>query len=319
MTHNMRNSRAPSRVSHVSRAWRDERDFAAMRHLLSLGRAAANGCYYVHPGDLNWWTNYPPNPAHAGESIRLWHEGDRLLAWCLMERAAASLDVYVHPEIFGTPLHGEIFAWSARWAEGEGRAAKAETLSSIWLRETDTVTRALYAEHGFGDGANRDVHFERALDDDIPAPALPEGYRITDARTESDFLFRAQATHGAFGIERPWDAYCEKNLGFFRSAAYQGANNLVAVSPDNRGASACTIWFDTHTCVGLFEPVGTHPNFQRKGLGKAVLFEGLRRMRTAGMTKAIVSTPATNAAAIALYQSVGFKIVWTFCNPTKAL
>jgi mycothiol synthase len=301
------------------RAWRDARDFEAMRLLLSLGRASDNGCYYVHPGDLNWWTHYPPNPARAAKHIRLWEEGERLLAWCLVEPSDASLDVYVLPGIFGTSLHGEIFAWSARWAEAEGRAAKAGTLSNIWVSEHDAITRALYAEHGFVDGADHDVHFERTLNDAVPASVLPDGFRITDARTEADFLFRAQATHGAFGPHRLWDAYWQKNLGFFHSAVYQGANNLVVVSPDKRGAAACVIWFDHHTRVGLFEPVGTHPDFQRRGLGKAVLYEGLRRMHAAGMTKAIVSTPAGNAPAIALYQSVGFVIVWAFFTPTKNL
>lgn len=308
-----------TRIHSEPRAWRDARDFEAMRLLLSLGRAAHNRCYYVHPGDLNWWTHYPPNPAHAAEYISVWEEGERLLAWCLIEPDGASLDVYVHPEIFGAPLHGEIFAWSARWAEAQWRAAKATTLSNFWVSERDAVTRALYAEQGFVDGADHDVHFERALDDAIPAPVLPHGYRITDAQTEADFLFRAQATHGAFGLERPWDAYWQKNLGFFHSAAYVGANNLVAVSPEKRGAAACVIWLDHHTRVGLFEPVGTHPDFQRKGLGKAVLYEGLRRMQVAGMTKAIVSTPAGNAAAIALYQSVGLRVVWRFCTPVKNL
>lgn len=306
------------------RAWRDERDFEAMRLLLSLGRAAHNGCYYVHPGDLNWWTHYPPNPAQAAAGIRLWEEGERLLAWCEIVPEDASMDVYVHPEVFGTALHSEVFTWSVRWAEEEARAVKATTLSNIWVHEHDAVTRALYAEHGFVEGADRDVHFERALNGAVPVPVLPDGFRITDARTEADFLFRAQATHGAFGLHRPWDAYWQKNLGFFHSAVYQGANNLVAVSPSEHGAAghgaaACVIWFDHHTRVGLFEPVGTHPDFQRKGLGKAVLYEGLRRMQAAGMTKAIVSTPASNAPAIALYQSVGFAIVWTFCTMQKAL
>ena len=54
-------------------------------------------------------------------------------------------------------------------------------------------------------------------------------------------------------------------------------------SPDGRGASACTIWFDPVNAVGLFEPVATHPDFQGKGLGKAVMAEGLRCMKVAGM------------------------------------
>ena len=39
----------------------------------------------------------------------------------------------------------------------------------------------------------------------------------------------------------------------------------------NGFAAACTIWFDQVNGVGLFEPVATHPDFQGRGLGKAVM------------------------------------------------
>jgi len=62
------------------------------------------------------------------------------------------------------------------------------------------------------------------------------------------------------------------------------------------------------TKIGHFEPVGTHPDFQRKGLGKSLLFEGLRRLKSEGMDAADVCTNHDNDAAIRLYESVGFQI-----------
>jgi mycothiol synthase len=59
----------------------------------------------------------------------------------------------------------------------------------------------------------------------------------------------------------------------------------------------------------LFEPVGTHPDFLRKGLGRAVMLEGLRRLQQSGMRQAIVSTYEDNQAAIKLYESTGFQVV----------
>ena len=59
--------------------------------------------------------------------------------------------------------------------------------------------------------------------------------------------------------------------------------------------SAYTIWFDPVNAVGLFEPVGTHPDFQGQGLGKAVMAEGLRRMKAAGMRRAILGFDPNNA------------------------
>jgi len=56
--------------------------------------------------------------------------------------------------------------------------------------------------------------------------------------------------------------------------------------------------------AAVFEPVGTHPDHQKRGLGKAVMTEGLRRMQRLGVMLATVSSYGD--AAHALYQSMGF-------------
>ena len=71
--------------------------------------------------------------------------------------------------------------------------------------------------------------------------------------------------------------------------------------------------------VGLFEPVATHPDFHGKGLGKAVMAEGLRRMKAAGMRRAVVGFDPDNAAALALYTSLGFRASCYFAIARKEL
>ncbi|HEU5089792.1 MAG TPA: GNAT family N-acetyltransferase, partial [Roseiflexaceae bacterium] len=102
-----------------------------------------------------------------------------------------------------------------------------------------------------------------------------------------------------------------------QSDAYNRACDLLVRSPDGRGASACTIWFDAVNRIGLFEPVATHPDFQRQGLGKAVMAEGLWRMRAAGMQHAMLGFDPNNAAARALYTSIGFQTACYFAIYVK--
>ena len=58
------------------------------------------------------------------------------------------------------------------------------------------------------------------------------------------------------------------------------------------------------TRSGAFEPVATLPNHQRRGLGKAVMCEGLRRLKRMGATQARVGSYSESAGR--LYASAGF-------------
>jgi predicted acetyltransferase len=61
-------------------------------------------------------------------------------------------------------------------------------------------------------------------------------------------------------------------------------------------------WFDDLTRSAYVEPVATVPAHRRRGLGRALVTEGLQRMQWMGATVAFVSglSPAANA----LYQSI---------------
>lgn len=89
-----------------------------------------------------------------------------------------------------------------------------------------------------------------------------------------------------------------------RVPLYRRDLDNVAVAPDGELAAFCTVWFDDVTRTAVFEPVGTHPNHRKRGLGKAVMTEGLRRAQRLGATLATVSS--YDKAAHALYDSMGF-------------
>lgn len=98
---------------------------------------------------------------------------------------------------------------------------------------------------------------------------------------------------------------------------YRRDLDIVAVAPDGSHASFCTLWYDDVTRSGYFEPVGTDPDHQRRGLAKAVMFEAMRRIRRMGAVQ--VSVGGTPDPANALYASVmqpdyfalrGWRRVW---------
>jgi predicted GNAT family acetyltransferase len=68
-------------------------------------------------------------------------------------------------------------------------------------------------------------------------------------------------------------------------------------------------WYDPAARVGELEPVGTHQDHRRQGLGLAVVLGALRALRTAGAEDAVVLSATTNAASEALYAAAGFTAV----------
>ena len=89
-----------------------------------------------------------------------------------------------------------------------------------------------------------------------------------------------------------------------RVPLYRRDLDILAVSEAGEMAAFCTVWFDDVTRTAVFEPVGTHPAHQKRGLGKAVMAEGLRRAQRLGATQAGVSSYSEGAHA--LYASMGF-------------
>jgi len=83
---------------------------------------------------------------------------------------------------------------------------------------------------------------------------------------------------------------------------YRRDLDLVAIAPDGGIASFCTIWFDDVTRSAYFEPVATVPAHQRRGLGKALLVEGLHRLQHMGCSHAFVGGYSPHANA--LYGSI---------------
>ena len=97
--------------------------------------------------------------------------------------------------------------------------------------------------------------------------------------------------------------------GLRQAPGYIPELDLVVGGPDGRFAAFCLCWIDPVNRIGEFEPVGTHPDFRRQGLAKAVLFAGLQRMKAFGAEQAFVLCRGDNQAAATLYQSLGFKAV----------
>ena len=137
-------------------------------------------------------------------------------------------------------------------------------------------------------------------------PALPDGYRLRHVRLPQDAAARVEVHRAAFAPSR---MTLEKYATLAGMPRYAEDGDLVVEAPDGTLAAFAMVWWSPDAGVGEFEPVGTHPDHQRRGLGRAVNLAGLHRLRDLGAVDALVFSRTTNAASEALYRSVGFEAV----------
>lgn len=102
--------------------------------------------------------------------------------------------------------------------------------------------------------------------------------------------------------------WAQRYLRFMRSPVYYRRRDLVAASPEGRIASFM-VWWPDPSGIAQIEPFGTHPDFQRQGTGRALMYYALKQMRAAGMTLARVITDEPRSDATAFYSGVGFREV----------
>jgi GNAT superfamily N-acetyltransferase len=253
-------------------------------------------------------------PYQPSEIVRLWEDADdNLLGWVFVYPPWCSFDALLHPAHRGGDLEGDLLDWgeqeTAGWMRREGHEDRPIRLEVF---EGDTIRLALLKQRGYARVEPDIVIGVRSLNEPIPDATLPDGFSIRlieDAR-EADKL--VEAMNASFG----WSWTAEEFRQVMQSPGYPV--QLVVVAPDGRFASFCYLMLDAVNKIGMFEDVGTHPDFQRKGLGRALLYEGMKRMKVSGMDTPFVPHLASDEAPSRLYTSVGFNVQYTVYHYARA-
>jgi mycothiol synthase len=289
------------------RPFRDKHDLESMRNILIEGKKANTPIYYIHSGDLNWWLFYLERDFK--HRIFLWENDAHksVVGWTLFSPRFKSFDVFVQPGQSFLELREHLFTW----AEDHLRQLLVEAgdgfLRTMWVSEYDCQLITHLESHGFVQNDEHNVYLQQALNDMVVAPELPRGYRVRHVNDENEVELRSRVSYAAFETSKPFEYYKAGYLDFMRSPVYTPELDLVVEAPGGQFVAFCICWLDDVNQVGYFEPVGTHPNFRHKGLGTAVLREGLRLMQERGMRTASVCVESDNLAAQKLYGAVGFQ------------
>lgn len=255
------------------------------------------------------------NPAFDVGRYTLLIEADgRLRAFALLWQGRY-LGMLVHPAARGT-LEDRIIDW----AEATLRDDNAARLVAL-CRSDDALARAAYERRGYVLG-EEELRMGRPLDAPAPAPSFPPGFtlRTLDARRELDEWFSLYIE--AFG---PRASALRKWRAFRDDPDYDPALDLVVVDCAGRLAAACTCSIAAAELAairpreGRTEPVMVREDCRGMGLGRAIVLAGLAALRERGIELATLTTEADNAVAHRLYESLGYRLLYTACWHERAV
>jgi mycothiol synthase len=286
-------------VTH-SRPYGAETDYEQMRELLIESFAVAGPPDYCSVGELDWLRYTTGDTPDAATSARLWFTTSGELAGFAWP-GQRQVDLLVRPRYRARALEGDMLAW----AEDERRGRGGEPLTlTAWAYEGDRERAVLLQDRGYTRTATALAYNVREVVTPLPVVALPPGHAVRHVLGEADVERRVAVHRDAFAPSRMTVA---KHRAVMGAPTYRADLDLVVVAPDGMFAAYCLVWYDTANRHGEFEPVGCHSAHRRRGLGKAVMAEGLRRLAALGARTAAVNSLYGAVPANRLYRSVGFR------------
>ncbi|MHB1002115.1 MAG: GNAT family N-acetyltransferase [Armatimonadota bacterium] len=256
------------------------------------------------------------NIEHSGDDwhkyIRIWEDNGTVVGVCHKEESNnAFLQVRPGYESLTDEMLDHAESTIARY-NSEG----VKTLT-VWSPESNIFLSDHLIARGYTRGDVGSYYNAQYVNKEY-IPHLPDGYSFTSAVEIKDTLSRQNAVHRAF---HPDDESLREVPASFlsmeKAPLFRPELEIMTQYKDGTLTSFCVVWYDERTGIGMFEPVGTHPNHRRLGLGREMLLEGLRRLKAIGANRAFVESYGDNRKAF--YNSVGFETFDKDCHWTKEL
>lgn len=238
------------------------------------------------------------------QAVMIWEEQGRIVAVLNADNPGETF-IQFHPLYRTDVLMAEVLKKAEEGMFKINESGQKELI--VWVNAWDTDLKSQMTERGYVLSRYSMEHMRRRpLLDVLPVHTAPVGYTVRALGGEDELPARSWLSWKAFHPNEADEKYegWEWYRNIQRVPLYRRDLDLVAVSAEGELAAFCTVWFDDVTRTAVFEPVGTHPSHQQRGLGKAVMSEGMRRAQRLGATLAAVSSYGT--AAHALYHSMGF-------------
>lgn len=178
----------------------------------------------------------------------------------------------------------------------------------VFVNQYDTEMEKLVVADGFTkDSMQSEVNTTLKLEPDKLNYIVPEGFRIQSLEDDDDVEKITLLLHKGFNHDGEPAEGDSKYTKIMQDAPHYD-KNLQIVAMEEKSASyvsLCGAWYDEIGKFVYIEPVATLPDFRFMGLGKAVVYEAIKRAHDKGATIALVGSGRD------FYRALGFSAFFT--------
>ncbi len=234
--------------------------------------------------DVQWWRGRPRDTDDL--ALPVWYDDVGPVAACGLTATGESWQVDVFAQPTGTDV-AAVWATTMDIAERHHRGPL-----EMLVHDDDELLINLARRSGFV--ATNDLSGTAWMDVGArPRVEQVDGFTLVDRRTQYDVPHPMIARNGPT---------IESRLS--ECSLYDPTLDLAVL--DHRGTLAgyALFWFDATTSVGLLEPMRVEEGFQRRGLARVLLTNGVERLSAKGAQR--IKVGFSTEGARALYLGCGF-------------
>jgi GNAT superfamily N-acetyltransferase len=219
------------------------------------------------------------------------NEKDEIVA-VLSPEEIENIHLQLHPDYKSKELIKEMIEVAEKNYPRSYDGNRKKERHIIWSHDVDDIKKEVLKKMGYQPTEWLDNQRYKPLDESLPKVEMPKGYSIRHMGLDSDILKRSWASFRAFHSEEPLENYEDDGgewyYNIIKTPLYRRDLDLVAIAPEGGIVGFVTVWYDDYTRTGYFEPVGVTPSHQRQGIAKALILEGMKKLRELGAILAVI-------------------------------
>jgi ribosomal protein S18 acetylase RimI-like enzyme len=240
-------------------------------------------------------------------TVRIWEQEDRVVGFAFIDDYQNLWLETLLDFVSLDQLEDEMITWGVTCLQQHNTETGLKDTLDCSCSATDNRRILVLKQHGFIQTDIRSLHYSRPLNDTVILHPLPMGFSIRPVKGRQEVAALVRLHRQAFGTDAMTIEY---RLAMMNAPAYIPELDLLGIAPDGELAAFCVCGFDdSEKKIGYTDPIGTHPRYQKMGLGKALITAGLIMLKESGAERVRLGTSSENVAMQRLAESLDFQCV----------